>query len=53
MQFFLDSADIQQIAELTAIGLVDGITTNPTILAKANRPYLQIVKEICTIVSGL
>jgi len=52
MQFFLDSADIQQIAELTAIGLVDGITTNPTILAKANRPYLQIVKEICAIVTG-
>jgi transaldolase len=52
MQFFLDSADVQQIAELNAIGLVDGITTNPTILAKANRPYLQIVKEICGLVAG-
>jgi len=52
MKFFLDTADINEIKELSASGLVDGITTNPSLVAKSGRKFLDVVKEICEIVPG-
>jgi transaldolase len=52
MKFFLDSADIDEIRELAATGLVDGVTTNPSLIAKSGRQFLDVVKEICAIVPG-
>ncbi len=52
MQIFLDTADVKEIRELSALGLVDGVTTNPSIIAKENRPFKEIVDEILSIVDG-
>lgn len=52
MKFFIDTADIQEIRELAATGLVDGVTTNPSLVAKSGRKFLDVVSEICTIVPG-
>ena len=52
MKFFVDSADIAQIKALNAIGLVDGVTTNPSIIAKSGRDFKQVIAEICAIVDG-
>ncbi len=52
MKFFIDTADINEIRELTATGLVDGVTTNPSLVAKSGRKFLDVVSEICTIVPG-
>ncbi|MGA0604202.1 fructose-6-phosphate aldolase [Caulobacter sp. KR2-114] len=52
MQIFLDSTDTKQIRELAATGLVDGVTTNPSLIAKAGRPMLEVIAEICDIVEG-
>jgi transaldolase len=52
MQLFLDSADTTVLKELAATGLVDGVTTNPTLIAKAGRPMLEVIAEICDIVEG-
>jgi transaldolase len=52
MQLFLDSADVATLKGLTATGLVDGVTTNPTLIAKAGRPMLEVIAEICDIVEG-
>jgi transaldolase len=52
MKFFIDTADITEIRELAATGLVDGVTTNPSLVAKSGRKFLDVVSEICTIVSG-
>jgi transaldolase len=52
MQIFLDTADPKELAELAATGLIDGVTTNPSLIAKAGRPILETIKEICAIVSG-
>ena len=52
MKLFLDTADISEIAELNKTGLVDGITTNPSLIAKSGRNILQTIEEICSIVSG-
>lgn len=52
MQFFLDTAEMKEIETGLEWGLVDGITTNPSLIAKAGRPYLQTVKEIATLVPG-
>ena len=52
MKFFVDSADLEQIAYLNDIGLVDGVTTNPSIIAKSGRDFLEVIKEICDIVEG-
>jgi transaldolase len=52
MQIFLDTADPKELAELAETGLVDGVTTNPSLIAKAGRPILQTIKEICAIVPG-
>lgn len=52
MKFFLDTADIAAITELNDLGMVDGVTTNPSIIAKSGRNILEVTKEICDIVSG-
>ncbi len=52
MEFFIDTADINDIKDLAATGMVDGVTTNPTIIAKSGRNFLEVIKEICDIVPG-
>ncbi|MDF2096347.1 fructose-6-phosphate aldolase [Aquibaculum arenosum] len=52
MKFFVDTADVAEIKDLAATGLVDGITTNPSLVAKTGRSFLEVVEEICGIVSG-
>jgi transaldolase len=52
MKFFLDTAIIADIRELAATGLVDGVTTNPSLIAKSGRNFIETVREICTVVSG-
>jgi len=52
MKFFLDTADINEISELAQTGLVDGVTTNPSLVMKSGRKFVDVVKEICKIVPG-
>jgi transaldolase len=52
MKFFVDTADVAEIADLAATGLLDGVTTNPSLIAKSGRNFLEVVKEICAIVDG-
>ena len=52
MKFFLDTADVADIRELAASGLVDGVTTNPSLVHKAGRNFLDVVAEICALVPG-
>jgi transaldolase len=52
MKFFVDTADISEIRDLAETGLIDGVTTNPSLVLKANRPYSDILKEICEVVPG-
>jgi transaldolase len=52
MKFFVDTADVSEIADLAASGLLDGVTTNPSLVAKAGRDFKTIIKEICAIVPG-
>jgi transaldolase len=52
MKFFADTADIADITELASTGLLDGVTTNPSIIAKSGRQFIDVVKEICAIVDG-
>ena len=52
MKFFVDTADTKDIADLAATGLLDGVTTNPTLIHKSGRQFLDVVREICGIVDG-
>lgn len=52
MKFFVDTADVAEIRELAATGLLDGVTTNPSLIAKAGRPIRDVIKEICATVEG-
>ena len=52
MKFFVDTADVAEIADLAATGLVDGVTTNPSLIAKSGRDFFEVVAEICTLVDG-
>jgi len=52
MKFFVDTADVDAIAELNDLGMVDGVTTNPSIIAKSGRDILEVTKEICDLVAG-
>ncbi len=52
MKFFLDTANIDEIREAIAMGMVDGVTTNPSLIAKEGRDFESVVKEICGIVDG-
>jgi transaldolase len=53
MKFFVDTADVAEIKELAATGLLDGVTTNPSLVAKAKRDFKAIIAEICETVPGL
>lgn len=52
MKFFVDTADVAEIKELAATGLLDGVTTNPTLVAKIGRDFKQTIAEICSVVPG-
>jgi transaldolase len=52
MLFFIDTADTKLIAELASTGLVDGVTTNPSLIAKSGRPMAEVIAEICSLVEG-
>jgi transaldolase len=52
MKFFVDTADVAAIAELNDLGMVDGVTTNPSLILKSGRDILEVTKEICSIVAG-
>jgi transaldolase len=52
MKFFVDTADTAEIRDLAETGLLDGVTTNPSLVHKAGRDFLEVVREICGIVSG-
>jgi transaldolase len=52
MKFFVDTADVAEIRELAATGLLDGVTTNPSLVAKSGRSFFDVVKEICALVDG-
>jgi transaldolase len=52
MKFFVDTADVAEIAELAATGLLDGVTTNPSLVAKSGRDFLELIEEICGLIQG-
>jgi len=52
MKFFIDTANIDEIKKAHALGMVDGVTTNPSLVAKEPRPFVEILKEICSLVDG-
>src|SRR5690625_2963165 len=52
MKFFIDTADVAEIRDLAATGLVDGITTNPSLVARTGRSFIEVVEQICAIVPG-
>ena len=52
MKFFIDTADVAEIADMASTGLVDGVTTNPSLIAKSGRNIIEVIGEICSIVDG-
>ena len=52
MKFFVDTADINEIRELAETGLLDGVTTNPSLVAKSGRDFFEVLKDICDVVEG-
>ncbi len=52
MKFFIDTANLDEIREANDMGLIDGVTTNPSLIAKENRPFKKLLAEICKIVNG-
>jgi transaldolase len=52
MKFFIDTANIEEIKKANALGLLDGVTTNPTLVAKEGRDFKPLIQEICNIVDG-
>jgi transaldolase len=52
MKFFVDTADVNEIGDLAATGLLDGVTTNPSLIMKAGRPMAEVIAEICGLVEG-
>lgn len=52
MKFFVDTADTKEIADLAATGLLDGVTTNPSLIHKSGRRFVEVVEEICGLVDG-
>jgi len=52
VKFFVDTAEVDEIRELAATGLVDGVTTNPSLVAKSGRDFLEVLREICELVPG-
>ena len=52
MKFFIDTANIREIKEANSMGMVDGVTTNPSLIAREGRDFKEIITEICQIVDG-
>src|SRR5512145_3059002 len=52
MKFFIDTANVKEIREAASLGVVDGVTTNPSLIAKEGRDFKQVINEICSIVDG-
>mgnify|MGYP001585595972 CR=1 FL=1 len=52
MKFFIDTADITEIREAAAMGIIDGVTTNPSLVAKTGKPFVKVLAEICEVVDG-
>lgn len=52
MKIFIDTANVDEIRDAAAMGVVDGVTTNPSLVAKSGRPYREVVEEICELVDG-
>ena len=52
MKFFIDTANIEEIKQGVDMGMVDGVTTNPSLIAREKRPFEEIIKEICSVVDG-
>ncbi len=52
MKFFIDTANIDEIKKADSMGFVDGVTTNPTLVSRENRPFLEVIREICEVVNG-
>ncbi len=52
MKIFIDTASVKEIKEAVALGVIDGVTTNPTLIAKENREASELIKEICSLVAG-
>ena len=52
MKFFIDTANIEEIKKGVALGMVDGVTTNPSLIARENRPFEELLQEICSLVDG-
>ncbi len=52
MKFFVDTGDINEIRDLASTGLLDGVTTNPSLIAKAGKPFIPLIEEICSVVAG-
>lgn len=52
MKIFIDTANIEQIKEIQSLGLLDGVTTNPTLVARENKDFVSLIKEICSMVDG-
>src|SRR5438874_3321782 len=52
MKFFIDTADIKEIREAAAMGLADGVTTNPSLVAKTGRKFRDVLLEICDVIRG-
>ncbi len=52
MKIFIDTANVKEIREAVSLGIIDGVTTNPTLVAKENRQYTELLKEICSFLSG-
>jgi len=52
MKFFIDTADVKEIREANALGVLDGVTTNPSLVAKSGRKFIEVLKEIIEIVDG-
>jgi transaldolase len=52
MQFFIDTANVDEIRQANDMGLVDGVTTNPSLIAQTGRPFKEVIEEICEIIDG-
>ncbi len=52
MKFFIDTADVNEIREAESLGILDGVTTNPTLISRTGRPFKETIEEICSIVTG-
>jgi len=52
VKFFIDTADVDEIRKANAMGLVDGVTTNPSLVARTGRPFADVIRDICEIVDG-